>query len=52
MRVLTPVTNSTMVIDSGSTNRPACTCSPPTGIHDQRFWVKVRTGACTVSRSR
>ena len=47
-----PVTNSTMVIDSGSTKRLAWTCSRSTGIHVHRFWVKVRTGALTVSRSR
>src|ERR1700678_4352259 len=47
-----PVTNSTMVIDRGSTNRLACTWRPPTGIQVHRFWVKDRTGACTVSRSK
>ena len=34
-----PVMNSTMVMDSGSTNSRAWTCRESTGIHVHRFWV-------------
>ncbi len=45
MSELTPVTNSAIVIDSGSTSSAAFTWSPPTGIQVNRFWMNDRSGA-------
>ncbi len=39
MRAEMPVTNSTMVIDSGSTKSRAWTWRSSTGIQVHRFWV-------------
>ena len=46
-----PVTNSTIVTDSGSTSRAAFTCSPPTGIQLNRVWVTSRPGTGVRPRS-
>ncbi len=50
MSELTPVTNSAMVIDSGSTSSAAFTWRPPTGIQVNRLWMNERSGAALAKR--